>query len=102
MHPHRIKILDRTDDDHIILMVAHHLELILFPAGDRFLDDNFIDHAAFDSQRGDAFQLFHILGVTAAGAAQRKTRSDNQRKTDLFGRGHRFIQRVGGITARDG
>ena len=32
MHAHRIEVLDRADDDAIVLLVAHHFHLELFPA----------------------------------------------------------------------
>src|SRR6202008_3055613 len=41
-HAHRIEILDRADDDAIVLLVAHHLHLELFPPEDAFLDQDFV------------------------------------------------------------
>ena len=41
MHAHRIDVLDRADDDAIVVLVAHHLHLELFPAEYRFLDQHF-------------------------------------------------------------
>ena len=41
MHTHRIDILDRADDDAIVLAVAHHLHLVFFPTEERFLDQHF-------------------------------------------------------------
>ena len=38
MHPHRIEILDGTDDDDVIRQVAHHLQLVFLPS----------QHALFD------------------------------------------------------
>ena len=40
MHAHRIEVLDRADDDAIVVLVAHHLHLELFPAEHRFLDQH--------------------------------------------------------------
>ena len=38
MHAHRIQVLDRADDDAVVLFIAHHFHLELFPAEERFLD----------------------------------------------------------------
>ena len=32
VHAHRVEVLDRADDDAVVLAVAHHLHLELFPA----------------------------------------------------------------------
>ena len=44
MHAHRIEIFNRADDDAVVVAVAHHLHLELFPAENRFLDQNFAGH----------------------------------------------------------
>ena len=38
MHAHGIEILDRTDDDDVVLPVADHFEFVLFPAQERLFD----------------------------------------------------------------
>ena len=35
---HRIEVLDGADDDDVVGLVAHHLQLEFLPADDRFLD----------------------------------------------------------------
>src|SRR5713101_6728431 len=42
VHAHRVEVLDRADDDDVVLGVAHHLELELLPAGDRLLDEDLV------------------------------------------------------------
>ena len=37
---HRIEVLDRADDDDVVVAVAHHLELELLPADDAALDEH--------------------------------------------------------------
>ena len=37
---HRIDVLDRADDDAVAGAIAHHLELVLLPAGQRALDEH--------------------------------------------------------------
>ena len=43
VHAHRIEVLDRADDDHVVRLVAHHLELELFPADHRLFDEDAMD-----------------------------------------------------------
>jgi hypothetical protein len=38
VHAHRVEVLDRADDDAVVLLVAHDLHLELFPAEQRLLD----------------------------------------------------------------
>ena len=42
VHAHRIEVLDRADDDDVVLQVAHHLEFELLPAEDGFFDQDFM------------------------------------------------------------
>ena len=37
---HRVEVLDRADDDDVVGVVAHHLELVLLPAEDRLLEED--------------------------------------------------------------
>src|SRR5207237_1131156 len=45
VHAHRVDVLDRADDDDVVLAVAHDLELELVPAEDGFLDEHLADGA---------------------------------------------------------
>ena len=53
---HRVEVLDRADDDDVVVPVADHLELELVPALDRLLDQHLADRAlaqaALDLARG--------------------------------------------------
>ena len=42
---HRVEVLDRADDDGVAARVAHHLELVLLPAGEVLLDEHLADRA---------------------------------------------------------
>ena len=41
VNAHRIEVLDRADDHDIIIHVAHHLHLVLFPTDHRLFDQHF-------------------------------------------------------------
>ena len=42
VHAHRVDVLDRADDDHVVAAVAHQLELVLLPAEHRLLDQHLV------------------------------------------------------------
>ena len=42
---HRVDVLDGADDDHVVLVVAHHLEFELLPADHRLLEQHLADRA---------------------------------------------------------
>ncbi len=72
MHAHRIEVLDRADDDAIVLLVAHHLHLELFPAEHRFLDQHFVGRGGVEAAFDDVEELFLVVGDASAGAAMVK------------------------------
>ena len=76
---HRIDVLDRADDHHVVLAIAHDLELELVPAAHRFLDEHLSDRALGDAELDLAAQLLRRLDEAAAVAAERKCRSDHRR-----------------------
>ena len=43
VHPHRVDVLDRADDHHVVVAVAHDLELELAPAQHRLVQQHLID-----------------------------------------------------------
>ena len=46
VHAHRVEVLDRADDDAVVLPVAHDLHLEFFPAEQRFLDQQLVRRRA--------------------------------------------------------
>ena len=46
---HRVEVLDRADDDGVAARVAHHLELVLLPAGEVLLDEHLADRARVEA-----------------------------------------------------
>ena len=93
VHPHRIEILDRTDDDDIVLEVPHHLELELFPADDRALDQDLTGGTGRQAPVDDHLELFPIVGDVPTGAPEGEGRPDDGRKADPLHDLHRFLSR---------
>ncbi len=84
MDPHRVEVLNGADDHHIVGGVAHHLQLVLLPADDRLIHQDFVGGRGIDAGQGHPLVLLKVVGDTTAGATEGKRRSNNGRKTDLF------------------
>ena len=96
MHAHRIEVLDGADNDAIVLVVADHFHLELFPTDHRLFDQHLFGGRGLESAGHDRFELFTVVGDTAAGAAHRERRTDDDRIAVLGGDGVRLFE-----TARD-
>ncbi len=94
MHAHRIEVLDRADDDAIVLLVAYHLHLELFPAEHQFLDQDFVGRGGVEAAFDDVEKLFLVVGDAAAGAAHGEGRADDRGQPDLGQRHQRLAERV--------
>ncbi len=53
VHAHRIEVLDRADDDAVVVAVAHHLHLVLFPADHRLFEQHFARRRGVEAARHD-------------------------------------------------
>ena len=94
VHAHRIEVLDRADDDAIVLLVAHHLHLELFPAEHGFLDQDFVGRGGVDAALDDVDEFFLVVGDAAAGAAHGEGGADDRGQADLGERHQRFAERM--------
>ncbi len=94
VHAHRIEVLDRADDDAIVLLVAHHLHLEFLPAEDAFLDQDFVGRGGIEPALDDVEKFFLVVGDAAAGAAHREGRPDDRGQPDLGQRHQRFAERM--------
>ena len=79
---HRVEVLDRADDDDVVGPVAHHLQLELLPADDRFLDEHLVDGAEVEPAGDELDELLAVVGDAAAGAAQGEARPQDARQAD--------------------
>ncbi len=100
VHAHRIDVLDRADDDAIVVLVAHHLHLEFFPAEHRFFDQHFAGRRGVDAALDDLDELRLVVGDAAAGAAERERRPDDGRQPDIVERFQRLDQRLDLVRAR--
>jgi len=84
VHAHRIEVLDGADDDNVVLQVAHHLELEFLPANDGLFDQNRMHRTQIETTRHDRFEFFTVERDTAAGAAERERRTDDDREPEAL------------------
>ena len=57
VHAHRVDVLDGADDDHVVLEVAHDLELELLPADDALLEQHLVGGRGVEAGLDDAVEL---------------------------------------------
>ena len=95
MHPHRINVFNRTDDNCVIRRVAHNLHFKFFPTQKGFVDQDLAHRAGIKSRLAKVFVIFAIERHTTAGAPQRKCRADNGWQSDMLQRVEAFLHCIG-------
>ena len=100
MHPHRVEILDRANDDAVVVPVANDLHLEFLPADDRLFQQNFRRRRHLEAVRDDALEFLAVIGNAAAGTAERERGTDNRREADPLLFFQRLIQRMRNLRAR--
>ena len=83
MYAHRIKILDRADNDAVVVFITHHLHLVFFPAEHRDFDQNFTGRGKVQSASNNIFEFLAVIGDPATAATHCKRRPNDDRETDL-------------------
>jgi len=66
MHPHRVDILDRADDDRIVEAIAHHLHLKLFPPDQTLVDQHFGGRRCFEPRADEMLIFLAVIGYATA------------------------------------
>ena len=69
-------------------MIAHHLELELFPAEHRFFDQHFVHGRNAQTGLHDFFEIFWTVREIAAAAAERARGADDHRKVQSLLNAH--------------
>ncbi len=99
VHAAGIHVLDETDRDHIVVLVADDLELELLPAQDRLLDQDLTDERCLQAAGTDCLQFFFIIYEAAAGTAHGIGGTEDDRITKPVGDRQGFLHTVGHFTA---
>jgi hypothetical protein len=100
MHAHRVEVFDRADDDAIVVSVAHHLHLELFPPQHGFLDQDFVGGRSVDAAFDDLDEFRFGVGRAAAGAAEGEGGADDRGQANIIERAQRVRQGLGLHRAR--
>ncbi len=95
MDAHRIDVLDGADDHDVVGVVAHDLELVLFPPEDGPLDQDLGHRARGEAGRGDGCHLVAVPRDPGAPAAEDERRSDDDRVADALRDRECFVDRIG-------
>ena len=94
MDAHRVEVFDGADDDAVVVFITHHFHLVLFPANQRFINQQFVGWGKIQTAFANFFKLFAVVGDTAAGATHGERRTDNAREADVSGNRQRFFHGV--------
>ena len=100
MYTHWIKVFNRTDDDAVVVFVTDHFHLVLFPAEQRFLDQQLVGGRGLQAALADGLEFFRVVGNAAARAAKREAGSDDGGKAHFLLHGPGFVHAVGDAAAR--
>ena len=84
MYAHGVEVLYGTDYHHVVLPVAHDLQLELLPPEHGLLYKHFAYHAVLEAHVGYLFELFRRRRYPAAGAAKREAWPYYDGKAYLF------------------
>ena len=99
MDTHGVEIFDRTNDDDIVSLVAHHFQFVFLPAENRFFQHNFMDHTGIKAVFGNHGKFFPVVGDPASCPAESKGGADDDRKSDICGDGKDFVHGFGKAAA---
>ena len=100
MDPHRVQVLDGTDDDDIVLEVPHHLEFIFFPPDERFLNQHLADRTHGQGPIDQLLELFPVVGDIPAGSAHGEGGTDDRGESGLFENLDGFVTVMGRTAGR--
>src|SRR6185369_3445100 len=90
--------LDRAHDHHVVVPVAHHLELELLPAQQALLDEDAAVRARGDADARRLAQVAAVVHQARALAAERERRADDERVAELLSQRH-GVGHGGGVAA---
>ena len=95
VHAHGVEVLDGADDDAVVVLVADNFHLVLFPADQGFVDQQFVGGRQVQAAGTDFFEFVAVVGDTTAGAAHGEGGADDAREADVVGHFPGFFHGVG-------
>ena len=84
VHAHGVEVFDRADDDAVVRLVTHHLHFVLFPAEQRFFDQQLVGGRCFQPALANMLEFFGVVGHATTGSAQGETGANDSGETNIF------------------
>ncbi len=97
MHADRIHVFHAADGDRMVRAVAHDLELDFLVSLDGLFDQHLMHRRQTERVGADLDQFLLIVGKSAAGAAQREGRTQDNRVPDMLCRGLGLLEVIGDL-----
>ncbi len=82
VNSHGVHVFNRTDDDNVVVLVPHHLQLELLPTEYGLFEHNLMNQAGVQSGPRQGFEFLGVVGHPAAGTAKSVARAHDNGKTD--------------------
>ena len=98
---HRVEVLDRTNDDDVVVRVPHHLHLVFLPTDDRFLDQDLGGRRLIQPVFDHRVEFVLVVRDAAARPAHRERRPDDRRQAHLRQRLAGGFDRLDDVTLAD-
>ncbi len=95
MHAHRVKVFDGAHDDAVVVLVTNDFHLELFPAQQRFFNQQLTRGREIQTAIADLDKFFDVVGNPASRTTHRERRADDRREADLGLHRHGFFETVG-------
>ena len=85
MDAHWVHVLNRTNDDDVVVGVAQQLELVLLPAHQSLVDNHLVNGARLQSALQRVVKLFFGPHEARAASAQRERSAHAERVAEFLG-----------------
>ena len=72
MDPHCIEILDRTNNDAVVITITDHFHFVLFPTNNRLLDEQLVGGGCIHTTLTDTDEFLFVVGNATATTTQGK------------------------------
>ena len=84
VHSHGIKILDRTNDHALVLVVTHHFHLVFLPTEQALFHEHLIDRRGIQTKVHHFIEFLPVVGNASSGSAQGVGGTQNDGKITQF------------------
>ena len=72
MNPHRVHVLNGTDDHYVVILVTKQLQFVFFPPQQGFVDKHFMNRGGFQSALQQSVKFLGVVHDGGSVSTQRK------------------------------